>query len=123
MRNLKNDYLISALSQVLGISRKKLKFIETLPKGEFVFYEGSRIERVQFPKFEGYGRAYEIQRSIIKKKRKGLWEKMKDAFNNKPKEEPSSVGTEIFETEEDREFWEEEQAFDEMQEEEWEEGF
>ena len=43
------------ISRLLGISRKKLKFIEQLKRGEFVFYNGEKIERVEFPLFQGYG--------------------------------------------------------------------
>jgi hypothetical protein len=73
------------LSRVLGLSREKLRFIETLPQGQFVFYNGERIERIQFPKFEEFGRAYEIEREIINRKPKSLWQKVKEAFN--PNEE------------------------------------
>jgi hypothetical protein len=55
-----SDNNLRKLSRILGLSRKKLKLIETLPQGEFVFYNGERIERIKFPKFEGFGRAYEI---------------------------------------------------------------
>jgi len=84
-----SDNNLRKISRVLGLSRKKLKFIETLPQGQFVFYNGERIERIQFPKFEGFGRAYEIERGIINRKPKNLWQKMKEAFNpNEEEEEP-----------------------------------
>lgn len=80
------DNNLAKLSRLLGIGRRKLKFIETLAKGEFVFYEGSRIERIQFPKFEGYGRAYEIRRELIQRKKKNLWQKLKVALSNQNEE-------------------------------------
>lgn len=102
------DNNLRKISRILGIGRKKLKFIETLPIGEFIFYEGSRIERLQFPKFEGFGRAYEFTRRIIKRKPKGLWAKMKDAFTPKIYNEgyDEKIEIEDWETEDD-EFTEE----------------
>jgi len=91
------------IGSVFGISRKKLKFIETLPQGEFVFYSGSRIERIKFPKFEGFGRAYEIRRELIFRKKKNLWQKMKEAFSSNHEEERSleeEIDEEISEEEE-----------------------
>jgi hypothetical protein len=59
-----------------------------LPREESVFYNGERIERIKFPKFEGFGRAYEIEREIIDRKPKSLWQRMKEAFNPNHEEEP-----------------------------------
>jgi len=59
-----------------------------LPKGEFIFYNGERIERIKFPKFEGFGRSYEFERTIIKKKRRNLWQKLKHAFSNNNEKQP-----------------------------------
>lgn len=70
------------ISNILGIPRGKLKFVESLPQGEFIFYTGSQIEKVKFPLFEGNGRAYEIGRELLMRKKKGLWQRMKQAFKN-----------------------------------------
>lgn len=106
------DNNLRKLSSLLGIGRKKLKFIETLPKGEFVFYNGSRIEKVKFPKFEGYGRAYEVRRIIIRKKQRSLWEKLTEAFNKK-QEQSSEEETREDLDEIERDFEREEEEFDE----------
>lgn len=98
------DNNLRKISRILGISRKKLKFIETLQKGEFVFYNGERLERIQFPLFKGFGKAYEFTRRIVQKKRRSLWEKLKDAFTPKePKltEYDTSYGEDTFEQESD----------------------
>lgn len=117
------DNNLRKVSRVLGLPRKQVKFIETLQKGEFVFYNGERIERIKFPKFEGYGKAYEVQRRIVKRKSRGLWRKMKDAFSSKQEEstEEEREDTETYDSE--KEFEEEEKEWDEWltSEEEWEE--
>ena len=41
------DNNLRKISNVLGISRKKLTFIETMQKGEFICYNGERIERLK----------------------------------------------------------------------------
>jgi hypothetical protein len=108
------------LSSVLGMGRKKLKFIETLSKGEFVFYEGSRLERIKFPKFEGYGKAYEIGREIIYRKPRSLWRKMKDAFSSKREQlETEYYGTTESAIDEEDAHEDEEDAWLEEEEEEW----
>lgn len=86
------DNNIRKISRLLGISRRKLKFVETLPRGEFLFYNGDRIERLRFPKFNG-SRAM-IERKIFKKKPKStsLWQKMKEAFNPNEEEEEPLIG-------------------------------
>lgn len=92
-----------------------MKFIETLQKGEFVFYNGERIERIKFPKFEGYGKAYEVQRRIIKRKSRGLWRKMKDAFSSKQEESTETEDTKPYdyekESEQEEEEWDEDIDF------------
>ena len=82
------DNNIRKLSRLLGIPRKKLKFVETLPRGQFLFYNGERIERLEFPKFNG-SRASEIKRTIYKKKpkNKNLWQKLKDSFKSEQQED------------------------------------
>jgi len=69
------------VSRILGLSRKKVQFIESLARGTFVFYTGERIEKIQFPRFEGYGKAYEVKREIVKRKSRGLWQRLKEAFS------------------------------------------
>jgi len=83
-----SDNNLRKISRILGISRKKLKFIETLPKGSFIFYNGERVERLDFPKFLGFGRAYEVKRTIIKRKspKESLWARLKDSFKPKIKD-------------------------------------
>jgi len=102
------DNNLRKVSRILGIGRKKLKFIETLKQGEFIFYNGEKIERVQFPLFQGYGRAYEYERQLVQRKRKGLWEKMREAFKPRNLNLETETDTEPayndLETEEDRDF-------------------
>jgi len=93
------DNNLRKISRILGIPRKKLKFIETLAKGEFVFYNGERLERIQFPLFKGFGRAYEFQRRIVQKKRKNLWQKLKDAFTPKEPKSTERASQDIEESE------------------------
>lgn len=114
------DNNLRKISKVLGIGRKKLKFIESLPKGEFVFYNGERIERIKFPKFEGYGRAYEIERQIIQRKPRSLWRRMKDAFSSKQDSEDTE-DSEPYDYE--KEYQQEEEEWDKWltEEEEWQE--
>jgi len=85
------DNNIRKLSRLLGISRRKLKFVETVSRGDFLFYNGDRIERLRFPKFNG-SRAM-IERKIFKKKPKStsLWQKMKEAFNPNEEEEQPDI--------------------------------
>jgi len=73
------DNNIRKLSNLLGISRRKLKFVESLQKGEFVFYSGERVERVKFPLFSG--QRVTVESEIIKRKPRNLWQRMKDAFS------------------------------------------
>jgi hypothetical protein len=73
------DNNIRKLSNLLGISRRKLKFVETLNKGEFVFYNGERVEKVKFPLFSGH--RVTVESEIIKRKQRNLWQRMKDAFS------------------------------------------
>jgi len=63
------DNNLRKLAMTLGEPRRKLKFIEALDKGDFVFYEGTRLEQIKFPQFKGKGRAYEIGSQVIRKKR------------------------------------------------------
>lgn len=62
------DNNLRKLSSTFGVPRKKLRFIESLKVGEFVFYNGERLEKIQFPLFEGKGRAYELGSRVIRKK-------------------------------------------------------
>ena len=107
------DNNLRKISRILGIGRKKLKFIETLPKGEFVFYNGKRVERIQFPKFEGYGRAYEFRRELIQKRPRGLWSKLKEAFNPKPIEIDNNFEEDEEHDDMEKEFEREEEEFEE----------
>lgn len=92
------DNNIRKLSRLLGIPRKKLKFVETLPRGQFLFHNGERIERLEFPKYNG-SRASEIKRTIFKKKpkNKNLWQKLKDSFKSEQPQDDSenSISHEI----------------------------
>lgn len=72
------DNNLRKLSSLLGIPRKKLKFVETLQKGEFVFFDGERVEKVKFPLFTG--QRVTIESELIKRKPRNLWQRMKDAF-------------------------------------------
>jgi len=67
-------------------------------------FKDLKIERVQFPLFKGYGRAYEFKRVFIKRKKKGLWDRMISVFNPSPDREPQydiSYGPDSFEQEDD----------------------
>jgi hypothetical protein len=88
------DNNIRKLSSLLGISRRKLKFVETLQKGEFVFYNGERVEKVKFPLFNG--QRVTVESEIIKRKQRNLWQRMKDAFKTQSKnsQTPNSEDTE-----------------------------
>lgn len=87
-------------------------------RGEFLFYNGERIERLGFPKFNG-SRANEIKRTVLKKKPKepNLWNKLKAAFNQNHntnnKEEHDSVYGNTWEDEDDEFVEELDTMFDE----------
>lgn len=73
------DNNLRKLSNLLGIPRRKLKFVETLAKGEFLFYNGEGVEKLKFPLYNGS--RVSIESEVIKRKPKNLWQKLKDAFN------------------------------------------
>lgn len=79
------DNNLRKISSTIGISRKKLKFVEGLKKGEFIFYNGEGIKKVKFPKFAGFGRAYEYKTEIIQRRKSSstLWEKLKESFKKR----------------------------------------
>ena len=62
------DNNLRKISSTFGLPRRKVKFIESLPVGDFVFYSGVRIEHIKFPLFEGEGRAYELASSVVRKR-------------------------------------------------------
>jgi hypothetical protein len=72
------DNNLRKLSNLLGIPRKKLKFVESLAKGEFLFYNGERVEKVKFPLFNG--QRVTVESEIIKRKPRNLWKRFKDSF-------------------------------------------
>lgn len=82
------DNNLRKLSNLLGIPRKKLKFVETLQKGEFLFYDGERVEKLKFPLYNGS--RVSIESEIIKRKPKNLWQKLRDAFSANPQNRNNS---------------------------------
>lgn len=76
--NTKGDNNLRKLSNLLGIPRKKLKFVETLAKGEFLFYDGERVEKIKFPLHNG--ERVSIESEIIKRKPRNSWQRFRDWF-------------------------------------------
>ena len=86
------DNNLRKLSNLLGIPRKKLKFVETLAKGEFLFYDGERVEKLKFPLYNGS--RVNIESEIIKRKPKNLWERLRNAIKTQQQPQRKLIRTE-----------------------------
>lgn len=99
--------------------------VQQLPKRHWIYLDGKTNPVVEIPIYHKEGKVTYLkpkkEKPRTEPQKKGIVERIMTKLFGEVKIPEYKGDTE--ESEEEREFWEEEQAFDEMQEEEWEEGF